>query len=256
MKENEKAELKHKQIINNQTADTGWKSIYGIASAACLIVVLITLLDIIINFIPGQKAEISNLTVLDFFEIFQDNWFFGLRYLGFFNIIITALMVPIFIALYAAHSQENRVYAALAAIILFIGTAVYISNNNALSMLELSRQYGAATTEDQKVSLLAAGKTLLVLAEDFTPGSFAGFFLSEIAGIIMAFVILRGKVFSKLTAIANIVGHGFLTIFIFWATFIGVLFNIAMIIALIGGISMLLANILISLRLFKLRKLG
>ena len=248
------AELKHNQIIDKQTTDIGWNSIYNIAGVACLIVVFITIIDIIITFIPGQEATGTTMTVLDSFNLFQDNWFFGLRYLGFFNIIITALMVPIFIALYALHRQENKVYASLAAIIVFIGTAIYISKNAAFSMLELSGQYMTATTETQKALFLAAGKALLVQAEDFTPGAFMGLFIGEIGGFIMAFVILRGKVFRKLTALANILGHGFLTIFIIWATFIHVLYNVAMIIAIMGGISMLVAHFLIALRFFQLRK--
>jgi hypothetical protein len=246
------SQLEQNQATDAEIEDLPWKSLYKVGGTVALIVVLVALLDIIITFFPGGATGSGTLTVIDWLMLFQDNWFLGLRNLGLFNVITTALMVPLSLALYAAHRRVNRAYAALAAILFFIGTAIYIASNQALSMLTLSSQYAAATTESQKALLVAAGQVMLAQAEDFTPGAFMGFLFPSTGGIMMAVVMLRGGIFSKLTAWAGILGSGFLLIFTICATFIPASFDGVMIFAMAGGLLIMAYYIGVSRRLFQL----
>jgi hypothetical protein len=88
----------------------------------------------------------------------------------------------------------------LAAILSFIGEAVYTANNKALPMLALSNRYAAASTDAERAQLATTGQAMLAKGEDFTPGSFAGFFLTEVAGIVMGITMLSSRVFGHLTA--------------------------------------------------------
>jgi hypothetical protein len=162
------------------------------------------------------------------------------------------LSIAIFLALYEAHKHTNKAYAALAVILSFVGTGIYLSNNAAFPMLALSARYEAATTDAQRALLTAAGEAVLARGEDFTPGAFMGFFISEIAMVAMALVMLRGGIFSKATAYAGLVGSLFLTIFTIWTTFIPAFFEVAMLLAMIGGISTIIWNILTARKLFQL----
>lgn len=50
-----------------------WKSIYKLGGVAALSAVLVGLLEIVITFLPG--GNVPQETVLDWFTLFQNNWF-------------------------------------------------------------------------------------------------------------------------------------------------------------------------------------
>lgn len=245
------AKLIQNQITDIDTTDSSWKSLYKIAGVAVLIAVLLMLLDIIATIVSKEAIEFGTFNATNWFTIFHNNWFSGLRNLGLFNVLEMTLTVPMFFALYATHRHVNKTYAALAMILSLVGMAIYISNNAAVPMLVLSGKYAAAT-DAQKSLLAAAGEALLARGEDFTPGAFMGFFLGEIANITIAFVMLRGRIFSKVTAYTGIIGVTLLTAYTICATFIPALQGVAMIFAMIGGPLSTVWSILIARRLFQL----
>ncbi len=231
--------------------DSNWKSLYKVGGAAALVAVLVGLSEIIITFLPGGGMSSGIVTVVDWFTLFQNNWFLGLRNLGLLNIFLTALAIPIFFALYAAHWRVNQAYAALAMIIAFIGVAVFFATNRAFPMLELSRQYAAATTDTQRSMLVAAGQAMLSVGQSHTPGTFVGFFLTEVAAIVISMVMLRSQVFSKATAYVGILGFGLLLIFEVCSSFVPAL-DVAAIFAMGGGLLSMAWYILVARRLFQL----
>ena len=236
--------------VKTETADSDWNCLCKLGGAAALGIVLTALSEIIITFFPGGYTTTE--TVIDWLTLLHNNWFLGIRNLGLLNIIMTAFGIPMFFALYAAHRRVNQPFAALAMIISFIGVAVFYATNRAFPMLELSSRYAAATTEAQRTMLEAAGQALLSVGQSHTPGTFMAFFLSEVAGILMAIVMLRGKVFSQATAYAGIVGFGLLFFFEILSSFVPSLHNVILILAMGGGLSSMVWYILIARRLFQL----
>lgn len=236
-----------------EAAGGSWRSIYRLGAAAALITVLVASIDIVLSILPGPTTpEPGRGSATDWFRLLQDNWFMGIRGLGILNVVNCALAVPLFLALYGAHRRASGAIAGLATIIVLIGATIYIANNAALPMLSLAGQYAAATSDAEKSLLVAVGQGLLARSEDFRPGSFTGFVILEIGEIGMAFVMLRCGIFSRLVAGAGILGFALLTIFTVWATFISVFYEVAMMVAGIGGISSLLWSILVARRLFQL----
>ena len=231
-------------------------SLYNVAGAAALLAVLVALLDIALTFLPAGAEQPGSLSAVEWFELFQDNWFFGLRNLGLLpNILSLTLLIPVYIALFAAHRAEHQNYAMLAMVLSFIGTAIYLANNAAFPMWALSAKYAAATAETQRTLLAAAGEAVLARGEDFTPGSFAGFVFGEIAMIMISLVMLRSKIFNKASATTGILAGLFLTIFTIWSTFIPVLFELSLLVAMIGGLLSIVWYILIARRLLQLGSL-
>src|SRR3972149_10645827 len=151
------------RATDTETTDSTWRFLYKVGGVAALCVVVTALIEIIIPFLPGGYA--SSETVTDWFALFQNNWFLGLRNLGLLNIVITALGIPMFFVLYAAHRNVNQPFAALAMIISFIGVAVFYGTNRAFPMLDLSNQYASATTDAQRAVLSAAGQAMLSVGE-------------------------------------------------------------------------------------------
>ena len=141
---------------------------------------------------------------------------------------------------------------ALALILYLVGTAIYISNNAAIPIFVLSAKYAVATTDAQRTLLAAAGEAILARGEDFTPGSFYGFFVTGIIGIVFSFIMLRGGIFSKTTAYTGILGFLLLSIYTIWSTFTPLLYNMALIIAVVGGLLSTAWYILVARRLFQL----
>ncbi len=238
-----------------ESSHAGWLNLYRLAGVTALLAILVAVTDISLTFLPAGAEPPGSMAAVDWFNLFQDNWFMGLRNLGLLpNILTLCLLIPTFLALYLVHRQTNRAYATLALIISLVGTAIYLSNNAAVPMWALSAKYAAATSEAQRNLLAAAGEAILARGEDFQPGSFIGFLFAELATLMISVVMLRGGIFGKATAYAGILGGSFLTIFTIWATFIPVMFEVAMIVAMIGGLASMVWYALTARRLFQLSK--
>lgn len=80
-------------------------------------------------------------------------------------------------------------------------------------MVALSHQYTAATTEEQRARLLAAGQAVLALSAPGSIGTGTGLYLSflllAVAGLLTSVVMLQGAVFSRVTAYVGILASGF-----------------------------------------------
>jgi uncharacterized membrane protein len=95
---------------------------------------------------------------------------------------------------------------------------------------------------------------MLAVGESHTPGTFLAFSLGLVASLLMAWVMLRGEVFSRAAAYVGMVAFGFLLVFEILSDFVPALFEAAMIFAMIGGIASLVWYIMVARRLFQLAK--
>jgi hypothetical protein len=241
------------QLLGFEAAESSWNSLYRAGGITALLAVVVALAEIGITFLPGGgRTPIDALSVADWFSLYQESWFMGLRNLGLMNMIGIALMIPTFLALCAAHRRVNPAYAALALVVNFVGITVYLANNTAFAMLTLSQQYAAATTDVQRSLLLAAGESLLAQGQSHTAGTFLGFFITEIATILIGLVMLRGGVFSKGAAYVGMLAYGLFLIFDICSAFIPAVFEVAMIFAMGGGLLTMAWYILIARELLRL----
>jgi hypothetical protein len=239
--------------VNSAGTQPETQTIYKIGGGAALFIILLGLLDIFIMFVPGTSVDPGTLSALDWFKQFEASWFIGLRNLGLFNMLTNTAMILIIFAFYIAHRQKYPSIAALALIFVCMGAAIYIANNTSLPMLALSRQYASASDETQKSLLVASARALLV-REDLTAGAFAGFLFTEIACIITAILMLKGKIFNRSTAVIGLIGEGSLLIFNFWAAFIPQFYNFVLLVfGAGGGLVTLVWLSLVARRFFQLK---
>jgi hypothetical protein len=230
--------------------DAGRARLYRLGSMAAVLIIITGLLEIVITFLPG--GYFSADTISDWFALLQNNWFLGLRNLGLLNIIMTLLGIPMFLALYTSLQDVDQPFPALALIFSLVGVAVFYSTNRAFSMFDLSHQYAAATTDAQKTILLAAGQAMLSVGESHTPGTFMGFFLSELAGILISAVMLRSGIFNKAAAYSGMIGFSLLLAYDICVSFLPGLSAPALIFAMAGGLLSLAWYVLIARRLSQL----
>ncbi len=213
-----------------------------------MLAIALPLVEIGISFLPGVERASRATTVVEWFTLFQNNWFLGLRNLGLLNIIGAALLAPTFLAIYCALRRNNDAYAAFGAVLYFVGIAVYLANSRAFPMLSLSRQYAGAGTDAQKSLLVVAGQAMLAEGQ-----SRPGILLIEFAGVIVSAVMLRSKVFSKVTAYAGILGNALLMVVEIILTFLGKLPGMGMVIAIGAGFAMMTWYFLVGRRLLQLQ---
>ena len=197
------------QVTNVETLDSEWKSLYRVGAVAALIAGIL--------FRRNLAAEIglfsqytAPVTVSDWFALLQSNRLLGLAFLNVFDLVNYALVGLMFLALYAVLRRDNKSYMAIATTLGCVGIAVYFASNTAFSMLSLSDQYAAATTEAQRDTLLAAGQAMLAINRFSSLGAHpgAGGYLSllliAVAGMITSVVMLRSAVFNRATAYVGI----------------------------------------------------
>jgi hypothetical protein len=243
------------QVSDIGITDSRWRGLYKLGGVASVTVVLVAFAEIIVTFFPGgARTDPGSMAVSDWFVLFQDNAFMGLRNLGLLNIFMTILAIPVFLALVGAHRRVNLPYAALAMAVSFIGVAVFLATNRAFPMLDLSNQYAAATSDSQRAMLTAAGQAMLSVGQSHTPGTFLGFFLSEVAGILISLVMLRGKIFSKVSGYVGMLAFGLMLVFEINSSFVPPLFGVAMIFAAGGGLLSMAWYVLLASRLFQLAR--
>jgi hypothetical protein len=232
--------------------ESAWGSLYVLGAIAALIALAGTLADIVITMIPGWEASTVPATVEQWFTQLHVNPLLGLRNLDLLNITVSAVGLPLYVALYGAHRNASPGYATLALIIVALGTSVFIANNAALPMLELSRQYSVASTETQRLALQGAGEALLAKGAHGSMGAFVGFFLSSIGTLLMTVAMFKGTIFGRAAAYTGMLGISLLLVYIIGSTFTSESSGILMAIAMPGGLLMIAWNLIVARKLLQL----
>jgi hypothetical protein len=229
---------------NMEITNYTWKSLYKISGVATLVMMVFFLFDTIVW--VALRPCPSNAE--GWFTLLQDNRLVGFLLLSFPTFFGMILYYLTFFCLYSTLRQINKAYAALAALFAFVGLTILLVTNMAYPMVYLSNQNAAATTESQRVLLLAAGETKI---STINAGVNIGGFLAEGAAVIFSILMLRSNVYGKKTAYLGIVGHGLdLSRIVMNLAFLPE--SIGAILLIIGGLPQFIWLILVGIRLYQL----
>jgi hypothetical protein len=248
-------------VLLHQSSDPARKRLYrlgGWAALGALAVVVIEGLVVVIiqavwlnsgQYGPSFGGQPS--TAIGWFELFQSNRLIGLLDDAALDIAVAALMVPLFLALFVALRRANEAWMVVAAPLAVAAVAAYLPTNTSFSLLYASDQYWAATSDAQRSLLLSSGQGVI---ETGGNGLFwsVGFLLIASAGLIVAWVMLRGNIFGRPTAWAGLLANGLYLAN--YASLASVTETSALSTVLVGSATALLAIwwILIARRLFQL----
>jgi hypothetical protein len=229
---------------NAETAHSEWRSLYRVGGTAALTIVAIALVQMIAFILwppPGFESDLS--TVTGYFTLLQNNRLLGLLHLDLLLMVDYVLLILMFLSLYIVLRQVSQSFMAIAMALVFVGIATYFPSNIAFSMLSLSDQYAATTTDAQRTMLLASGQALLTSLQSST--FYVSYILMSAAGLIISAVMLRSSsIFSKLTAYVGIL-ESVLGLGLFVPT-------IGLLLSLLSLIPTMMWYILIARRLFRL----
>jgi hypothetical protein len=191
------------QVPDAETADSTFKSLYKLGGAAALIVAGLTLGEVIVLAFYPQPGTIS-----DWFILFQSNKLIGLLDFWGLEVLMYIMFIFVFLALYVALKKANKGLATIALILALLGIGIFLSTNNPFTMLSLSNQYTAATTDVERSSFLAAGQAVLAITNQRAVSGFnMGLFLVTIAGLIFSSVMFQSNSFSKSTAYVGVLAN-------------------------------------------------
>lgn len=233
-------------------SDRPAKALYRTAGTMALLIVLVGLVDATTS-MGIEARDNSTVSIIEWFTLFQSDRFAAFSSLGVINMITLSLSIPVYLAFLRAFREHRPAFIALASILFFIGTAVYLSSNTLFPLFAISQQYAAATAA-QKPLLEAAGRTVLAQGADLTTGTFVGLFITQIAGLLISSGMLRGEVFGKWTGLVGLVGFSLMTVFFIITAFAPAHFKTALLIAAPGALFMIAYQILLARRFFHLGK--
>ncbi len=190
-------------VIQAPTAGSAYTGLYRTGGAAAWIAAALTVGEVIVLAFHPQPG-----TVDGWFALLQNDRIIGLLDLWGLEVLMYLSFTLVFLALYAALRQVGESRMAVALAFALLGIAVFLATNNPFTMLSLSDQYAAATTDAQRAALLAAGQTVLANTNQRAVGSFnLGFFLVSVAGLLASSAMLRSDSFGRPVAYAGLAAH-------------------------------------------------
>jgi hypothetical protein len=229
------------------------KMVFLVGAISTLIVLAGTIMDIVFGTISGGDLTTLPQTAIERFSQFQLNPWLGLYNLDLLNAIDQLIMIPVFFALFAASGNSKNLMAMLSFIVFLAGTLLIVSGNAALPMYELSQKYFAAG-DLQKSLYTAAGEGFLVKGTHGSLGMFFGFFLPNVAGIMISAIMLKQGIFSRATAWLGLIGSCLICVYLILVTFVPDIKSMATLFAAPGGLMLIAWMVLFAARLFRLAK--
>jgi hypothetical protein len=191
------------RVAVTETVDLTYQSLYKPGGVAALIAAVLVLGEVVVLAIYPQPG-----TIRDWFMLFQSNRIIGLMDLWLLEVPMYLMFILMFLTIYMVLRKANQGLTLIALVIALLGIGIFLATNNPFSMLSLSNQYAAATTDAERSTFLAAGQALLVNTNQRAVGGFnMGLFLVSVAGLIFSSVMLKSKSFSRTTAIFGILAH-------------------------------------------------
>jgi len=240
------------EFFQIKNTEQQWKNIYTLGAIASVLALIFISLDVVIGSFNGGNLSALPQTAIDRFNEFHENKLQGLYHLDLLNIIVQMILIPAYFALYAVHRNVNKAFGLLALIVFLFGSVIMVSNNTALPMLELSNKFFTTTNETQKELYAAAGESMIVMGAHGSPGIFLGFFIPNIANLIISIVMLKGTVFGKVNSWFGITGSILMLLYVMLVNFGTGIENMATAFAMPGGLLLMAWMIMFTIRLFKM----
>ena len=200
-----------------ENRDNPWKALHITGGVAALLAVIVFRRNWSAELTAFKGFGIFNIpetiptNALDWFTLLQNDPYVGLSLLNIYDLVNFALVGLIFLALYAALRKVDKSLMLIAISTGLTGVGIYLASNPAWEMFSLSKQYAAATSEQQRSILLTAGDVLLATNHPEAPyqatGIYLGLFFVLSAGLLISIVMLRSDVFHKAAATCGILAN-------------------------------------------------
>ena len=195
---------KRAQKTSVQNTISSWDKLYKISSVAALLqLAVIVVYFFVIAILGGTPTRVE-----EYLTLLQNTPLVGILRGDLFNLLIVALYLGLTPGLYLALRRVHPVGAAFSSLLILIAVILCFGSNSDFSMLHLSGRYTSAATEAQRSQIVAAGEAILATNMWNSSGAYVSGLFLQGAGVLISITMLRSKDFSKVTAIAGLLGNG------------------------------------------------
>lgn len=197
------SELNH--VTDGEPADPRWTWLLRLGGAGALMTVGLLPIQIIVFVAwPPPGFQPTSSTVIGYFTFLHNHQLLGLIDLDLLLIVDQILGIPIALSLYVILRRTSESFMLLATTLSLVAITTYLGSNTNFSILSLSYQWAAARTDAERSLFVAAGLAMIAI---YMGTAFrVSYILGSIAMIVVAAVMLRSTIFSRLVAWAGIFG--------------------------------------------------
>lgn len=185
------------------TAETNWKSLYTIGGVAALLQLASILVYAVVMAVLGSKPT----SAAEYFALQQTDRLASVLRGDFLFLFLLGAYLGTFPALYFALRRISPIATLLATIFTLMAVTICFASESTFSLLHLGGQYAAAVSEAQRAQLLAAGEAVIAADMWNSSGAYMSGILLQGGGVIISLVMLHSRNFSKVTAIAGLLGN-------------------------------------------------
>lgn len=170
------------------TPDPAWRELYRAGGMSAMLFVALIVVSLVLEFTTPRPPSSGGAATLE--HIAAHRKIYLLRQALWYGPSVCAIVV--FLSLYAALKQVNKSYAALGATVGVASWALTLAwpatGGGAPSLVYLSDQYRAATTDEERAAFVAAAESFL--AQNALPNPPG--ILSPVGILILSLLMLRG----------------------------------------------------------------
>jgi hypothetical protein len=183
---------------------TPQKTVHWLGGTSCFILLGYSFATLLIMTIIGGPPG----TVEETYSILSENIWTGLLRMDILTVFVMPFYYLLFYSLYLALSNDDQAMSAISVILVFAGVTLFLATPSVFSYWHLSEKFASAGSDAQRDQLLAAGEA--IIASDMWHGTGAriGGLLLQTGALLISVVMLRTRVFSRVTAITGIATHG------------------------------------------------
>jgi hypothetical protein len=186
-----------------ETVEPNWKGLYTLGGYAALLQLASILAYTIVMMVLGPKPT----SAVEYFALQQTDRLASVLRGDFLFLFLLGAYLGTFPALYFALRRISPVATLLATIFTLIAVTICFASESTFSLLHLGGQFAAAVSEAQRAQLLAAGEAVIAADMWNSSGAYMSGILLQGGGVIISLVMLRSREFSRVTAIAGLLGN-------------------------------------------------
>ncbi len=187
-----------------EAVEPAWRSLCRMGGVTAFLMLASTTVTMVVFLTLGGEPT----TPSEYFTLLADNRLVGLLRMDLASIATIFLYYFVFFGLYAALRRTSGAQAAFAAALAFVGATLWFANQSALSMVHLSDRYAAATTDAERVRLVAAAEAILASDVWHTTGTLVGGILLLGGATMISVAMLRSGLFGKVAGWSGILANG------------------------------------------------
>ena len=181
-----------------------WKWMCRLGGGAALTLLVYSVVTLFVLVFLGTPPS----TAQECFDLLQKSPFTALLRLDLLTIVALPIYYFLYAGMFSALQKSIRPLTVLTTVLALVGVTLILATPSILTLVHLSHQYAAATTDARRTLLLAAGEAAIAADTWHGTGAMIGGALLQLAGVLISVGMVRTRVFSRLTGYTGLVTHG------------------------------------------------